>query len=125
VTRPETVMPSLFETGNENQGEKPFEVGPLAEDHISHSKNLRLFFWPSIPMHLGMLVPSACMCAQWSPTLWDPIDNIAHQAPLSMGFSRREYWGGLPFPLSHSGKESPPPEVAGMIVYRCTIWEAP
>ena len=22
----------------------------------------------------------------------------AHQAPLSMGFSRREYWSGLPFP---------------------------
>ena len=24
--------------------------------------------------------------------------NIAHQAPLSMGFSRQEYWSGLPFP---------------------------
>ena len=23
---------------------------------------------------------------------------VAHQAPLSMGFSRQEYWGGLPFP---------------------------
>ena len=23
---------------------------------------------------------------------------IAHQAPRSMGFSRREYWSGLPFP---------------------------
>ena len=23
---------------------------------------------------------------------------IAHQAPLSMGFSRQEYWSGLPFP---------------------------
>ena len=28
--------------------------------------------------------------------------NIAHQAPLSMGFSRQEYWSGLPFP-SYSG----------------------
>ena len=27
-------------------------------------------------------------------TLW----RIAHQAPLSMGFSRQEYWSGLPFP---------------------------
>ena len=26
-------------------------------------------------------------------TLW----TIAHQAPLSMGFSRQEYWSGLPF----------------------------
>ena len=22
----------------------------------------------------------------------------AHQAPLSLGFSRQEYWSGLPFP---------------------------
>ena len=24
--------------------------------------------------------------------------SIAYQAPLSMGFSREEYWSGLPFP---------------------------
>ena len=24
--------------------------------------------------------------------------TVAHQAPLSMGFSREEYWSGLPFP---------------------------
>ena len=24
--------------------------------------------------------------------------NVALQAPLSMGFSRQEYWGRLPFP---------------------------
>ena len=24
--------------------------------------------------------------------------TVAHQAPLSMGFSRQEYWSGLPFP---------------------------
>ena len=29
-------------------------------------------------------------------TLW----IMAHQAPLSMGFSRQEYWRGLPFPSS-------------------------
>ena len=31
------------------------------------------------------------------PTLCDPRD-CSHQAPLSMGFSRPEYWSGLPFP---------------------------
>ena len=42
----------------------------------------------------------ACMCAsrfshiQLVATLW----TTAGQAPLSMGFSRPEYWGGLPFP---------------------------
>ena len=34
---------------------------------------------------------------QLCPTLCDPVD-IACQAPLSMGFSRQEYWSGLPFP---------------------------
>ena len=27
-------------------------------------------------------------------TLW----TVAHQAPPSMGFSRQEYWSGVPFP---------------------------
>ena len=28
----------------------------------------------------------------------DPMACTAHQAPLSMGFSRQEYWSGLPLP---------------------------
>ena len=32
--------------------------------------------------------------AQLFVTLW----TIVHQAPLSMGFSRQEYWGGMLFP---------------------------
>ena len=24
--------------------------------------------------------------------------TVAHQAPMSMGFSKQEYWSGLPFP---------------------------
>ena len=35
---------------------------------------------------------------QLCPTLCDPMDCIACQAPLSMGFSRQEYWSGLPCP---------------------------
>ena len=27
--------------------------------------------------------------------------TVAHQAPLSMGFSRQEYWSGLPLPSPH------------------------
>ena len=42
-------------------------------------------------------------------TLCDPMDYIAYQAPPSMGFSRQEYWSGLPFPspgdLPNSGIE--------------------
>ena len=39
--------------------------------------------------------------------------TVAHQAPLSMGFSRHEYWSGLPFPspgdLPNPGIEPRPP----------------
>ncbi|KAM7227695.1 hypothetical protein CapIbe_021393, partial [Capra ibex] len=24
--------------------------------------------------------------------------TVSHQGPLSVGFTRQEYWGGLPFP---------------------------
>ena len=33
-------------------------------------------------------------CVQLLATL----QTVAHQAPPSMGFSRQEYWSGLPFP---------------------------
>ena len=50
----------------------------------------------------GGLVVKLC------PTLTTPW-TVAHQAPLSMGFSRQEYWSGLPFPSpgdpSHTGIE--------------------
>ena len=39
--------------------------------------------------------------------------TVAHQAPLSMGFHRQEYWSGLPFPspedLPDSGIEPASP----------------
>ena len=42
---------------------------------------------------------------------------VAHQAPLSMGFSRQEYWRGLPFPspgdLPNPGIEPVSPMLAG------------
>ena len=34
---------------------------------------------------------------QSCPPLCDPVD-CSPPAPLSMGFSRQEYWSGLPFP---------------------------
>ena len=41
----------------------------------------------------------ACILSHFSRvqlfvTLW----TVAHQAPLSLGFSRQEYWSGLPYP---------------------------
>ena len=39
-----------------------------------------------------------CLVAKSCPTLFATPWTVAHQAPLSMGFPRQEYWSGLPFP---------------------------
>ena len=39
-------------------------------------------------------VAGVLSCIQLFVTPW----TVVHQAPLSMGFSRQEYWSGLPFP---------------------------
>ena len=50
-------------------------------------------------------VPGHFSRVQLSVTPW----TVACRAPLSMGFSRQEYWSGLPFPprgdLSNPGTE--------------------
>ena len=49
------------------------------------------------------------LVTQSCPTLCDPTPwTVAHQAPLSMEFSRQEYRGGLPFV---SPGDLPDPEV--------------
>ena len=60
-------------------------------------------------------------------TLW----TVAHQAPLSTGFSRQEYWQGLPFPspgdLPNPGLEATSlmtPEMAGGFFTTSATWEA-
>ena len=57
--------------------------------------------------------------------------TVAYQAPLSMGFSRQEYWSGLPCPcpgdLPNLGIEPAsftPPALAGGFFTTCTTWEA-
>ena len=53
-------------------------------------------------MNASVTPKSSCFpfseVAQSCPTLCNPMECIAQQVPLSMGFSRQEYWSGLPFP---------------------------
>ena len=62
-------------------------------------------------VHDSMLVT-----VQFYVTLW----TIACQASLSMEFSSKEYWGGLPFPspgdLPNPGIELRSPNIAGRFV---------
>ena len=63
-------------------------------------------------------------------TLCHPTD-LAHQAPLSMKFSRQEHWSGFPCPppedLPDSGIESVHPAASGLQVDSLLLshWEAP
>ena len=52
---------------------------------------------PPPPQIFCLEIVHACQVAlvmSDSVALW----NVAGQAPLSAGFSRQEYWSGLPFP---------------------------
>ena len=77
------------------------------------------------PMHVCLL--SHFSCVQLCATLW----TVAHQTPLSMGFSKQEYWGGLPCSptgdLPNPGIKSASlmsPALAGRFFTTSTTWEA-
>ena len=77
------------------------------------SQNIKRLYW------------SCFSCVQ----LYNPV----YQAPLSIGFSKQEYWSGLPFPspgdLPNAGIESAslmnPPALIGGFFTTNTTWEAP
>ena len=65
-----------------------------------------------------MKVKSEREFAQSCPTLSDPMD---YQAPPSMGFSRQEYWSGVPLPSlkerqNDKQKTSVRNEISGIIL---------
>jgi len=76
-----------------------------------------------------------CACAQLLSHIWLFVTpwTLAYQAPLSMGFSRQEYWSRLPFPppgdLPNPGTERAFPALAGGFFTteppgepRCLFW---
>ena len=67
-----------------------------------------------------------CLVRKVGPTLFVTPWTIAHQAPLSMGSPRQEYWGGLLFPLQgiFPTQESNPGLIHGRwILYHCDARE--
>ena len=81
----------------------PCRGGQDARDGRGHGSFME-HSWPYNPDFYGreMNVHPVCACyvcsvTQLCPTLETP-QTVAHQGPLSMEFSRQEYWSGLPFP---------------------------
>ena len=75
----------------------------------------------------GLTILRACMLNCFSRVLlfvtpW----IVARQALLSMGFSRQEYWSGLPFPPPGDlpNLEIEPVSLAGGFIIASITWEA-
>ena len=67
-----------------------------SRSHSSDMPNFRSrlkcqFYQEAFPPWVGGLVAKLCLTLA---TPW----TVTHQTPLSMEFSRQEYWSGLPFP---------------------------
>ena len=67
-------------------------------------------WWESESTRVSLGLPRARVLGHFSRVrLWATPRTAAHQAPLSMGFSRQEYWSGVPCPppghLSDPGLE--------------------
>ena len=63
-------------------------------EHFSHSLKETLSSSTFPKFSFAIVV---CLVTRLCPTLCDPMgQSVAHQAPLSMGFSRQEYYSGLP-----------------------------
>ena len=87
-----------------SQGWVWIQDGPIKVLFLSHMQSLGKRGWMSLlvdyqPFFLLSPLCSVCVCESRSvvsnpATLW----TAAHQVPLSKGFSRQEYWSGLPFP---------------------------
>ena len=117
-----------------NQILKNFSMNFLTFSHTAGGnvvKQCSLFgkLWQFLKK-LNIVLPCARVLSRFSRvwlfvTLW----TVAWEAPLSMGFSRQEYWSGLPFPppgdLPGPGIETTSlmyPALAGRFFTTSTTW---
>ena len=86
---------------------------PIKHQHLGQSlweikTSFLILVCVKIPLPAFILVQFCCSVGKSCLTLCDPVDSTP-EAPLSIGFSRQEYWSGLLFPspggLPHSGIE--------------------
>ena len=96
---------------------------PVPDDHFTYC--LKILIDLTISLIVGKyMCASSLNCVRLCATPW----TVACQAPLSMGFSRQEYWSGLPSPppgdFPEPGIEPKSPALAGRFFTTSVTWEA-
>ena len=103
------LLRELIHTNN-----RPISSFLLLSASSNSQPSLSIFRFPSPLPFPGVACVHVCSAVSNSATPW----TVALQAPLSMGFSRHEYWRGLPFPspgdLSYPGIELGSPEAPAL-----------
>ena len=86
----------------------------------------------SVSAHLNFqfsqCIIGMCVCVLSHGQLFATPWTVAHQVPLSMGFSRQEYWSGLPPPRDLPNPEIEPispvsPALAGEFFTTGATWD--
>ena len=88
----------MIEMGTSAKSERVSLTDPLGMKRYTPSCIFRdLGYWFDYSQGESIYTMVVGLVAKSCPTLATPW-TVAHQVPLSMGFSRQEYWSGLPFP---------------------------
>ena len=90
--------------GNNGKSERLYCFGSkiTADADCSHEIKRCLLLGRKAMTNLAAAAKSLQSC----PTLYNPTDGSPPWAPLSLGFSRQEYWSGLPFPSPMTNLDS-------------------
>ena len=86
--------------------EEPGRLQSMGLQRVGHNWATSLQLSLHVSGSTSTVQPTANFVVLWYTCVLSPVwlfatpRTIAHQAFLSMGFSRQEYWSGLPFPSS-------------------------
>ena len=106
-------------------------TGSQSRTRLSDWTELNWRWLPLFFTHMDYLCVHAWLSCFSRVQLFDTLQTVARQAPLSMGFSRQEYWSALPWPPL--GDRPDPgikptslmsPALAGRFFTTSTTWEA-
>ena len=114
-------------------------LSPLPSSHKSSFSLAFLFYFISLfvyPLYqFHTVLITVAYIRSWYPVKWSEVKSlsrvrlfvtpwtVAYQTPPSMGFSRQEYWSGLPFSFSRGASRPRDRTLVSCIAGRhLTIW---